>query len=229
MQPGLSIVIPTKNEVLNLPWLFESIQQAIPANVPGFECIVVDWPSGDGTEALCNQTDHVTYLKTRKSYGQALIQGIHISKYSLVMTIDADGSHNPRHVASMLEAMVSADVVIGSRYMFGHSHDGNWVRAISSKWLNWYLALRSDVGITDLTSGYRMYQKQLFHGITLKSTGFDIQVEILQNAIAQGKKIIEVPIVYSKRKFGRSKASFFAEGLRLLRVSLMDGYVKTVE
>ena len=125
--------------------------------------------------------------------------------------MDADLSHNPDDIKRILEPMLenNYDISIGSRYIKG-INVVNWPlsRIILSYTASLYVRFITSMKIKDSTSGYICYKKSVLESIDLdniKFTGYAFQIEMKYKSYLKNFKIIEVPIIFSDRKFGASK------------------------
>src|SRR5215468_11816057 len=157
------IVLPTYNERQNL----EIIVGRIRESVPDVDLLVVDDNSPDGTGDLADklaETDqHVQVMhRTEKAgLGRAYVAGFTWALergYDIIVEMDADGSHRPEDLPSLLAALSGADAVIGSRYVPGGTVV-NWPksRELLSRGANMYNRIMLGIGIHDATAGYRAY------------------------------------------------------------------------
>jgi dolichol-phosphate mannosyltransferase len=210
------IIVPTYNERESLTPVLDRIVAAS----PGVDVLVVDDNSPDGTGSLAddyaleNDNVYVLHRERKAGLGPAYISGFRWAfdrDYAWVVEIDADGSHDPGVIPTLLSIArgVTADLVIGSRWVRGGRVDG-WsvARQMISRAGNTYarLALRSK--ITDMTAGFRVVRveklRQL-HLETIASSGYCFQIEIADRIEADGGTIIEHPITFVERAHGTSK------------------------
>jgi dolichol-phosphate mannosyltransferase len=221
------MVIPTYNEAANLAWIITRLRRA----EPEIDVLVVDDNSPDGTGALADRiasTDsHVHVLhRTEKAglgaaylagFGWALEQG-----YDVIGEMDADGSHQPEELGRLLEALESADLVIGSRYVRGGSVV-NWPlsRQLLSRGGNLYVRVLLGIGIRDATAGFRVFRRATLEKIDLasvESAGYVFQTDLAARTLRAGLVVKEVPIQFVERVRGASKMSgaVASESLRLV-------------
>ena len=219
------VIIPTYNEVENLPLIVARVIQA----APEVDILVVDDNSPDGTGAKADELGaahpevHVIHRGAkegllaayREGFEWALEQG-----YEVICQMDADGSHAPEELELLIAAIDNgADVVIGSRYIPG-GEVKNWPqnRYLLSKLGNRYIALALGEDVADMTAGYRAYRREVLETVDLHSLspkGYIFQVDLTRKAIDAGFDVQEVPITFEDRKLGESKldASFAGESL----------------
>jgi len=220
----ISILLPTRNEPL-VHILVEDIRKVMKEVSEPYEIVAID-KSDDGTYERLNQMNVTVIQQKSEGLGGALREGLKAVQGDVVITMDADLSHDPTHIPSFIEkAKETFDVIIGSRRMPGGGIEGwNWRRKIISFGGNFVGRKIAGVNISDLTSGYRLYKRNVLEGIGLdeiKSTGYSFQLEILARSIRKGFKVGVVPIVFHDRRQGRSKLSkkqwlgFFLTALRI--------------
>jgi dolichol-phosphate mannosyltransferase len=221
------MVIPTYNEAANLGWIVSRLRRV----EPEVEILVVDDNSPDGTgdlaDELAAQDDHVHVLhRTEKDgLGAAYLEGFAWALgegYDVIGEMDADGSHQPEELHRLLEALQSADLVIGSRYVAGGSVV-NWplMRQALSRGGNLYVRALLGISIRDATAGYRVFRRQTLEKIDLasvESAGYVFQTDLATRTIRAGMVVKEVPIEFVERVRGASKMSgaVASESLKLV-------------
>lgn len=210
------IIIPTFNERENIAELLAQIHEI----VPDVDVLVVDDRSPDGTGDAVRSCrgfgDKIALIERNgeRGLGNAYRDGMRYGLdrgYDVVLTMDADFSHNPLHLPAMLEASREHDVVIGSRYI----RDGgtiNWrIRRILLSWLaNRFARFVLGLKGADLTSGFRAYRRPMLQAIApdrVRSNGYSFLVETMFRAQRRKARVIEVPIIFFDRSLGTSKIS----------------------
>ena len=211
------IIIPTYNEIENI----ENIIISTINLYPTINILIVDDNSPDLTfkkveDLKLKFKDQLFLLKRLKKegLGTAYVAGFKWAlkkKFNYVFEMDADLSHNPKDIQRILEPMLenNYDISIGSRYING-INVVNWPlsRIILSYTASLYVRLITRMKIKDSTSGYICYKKSVLDSIDLdniKFTGYAFQIEMKYKSYLKNFKIIEVPIIFSDRKFGISK------------------------
>jgi dolichol-phosphate mannosyltransferase len=221
------IIIPTYNEIENI----ENIIISTIHIYPTINILIVDDNSPDLTfkkveDLKLKFKDQLFLLKRfkKEGLGTAYVAGFKWAlknKFNYVFEMDADFSHNPKDIKRILEPMVenNYDISIGSRYING-INVVNWPlsRIILSYTASLYVQLITRMNIKDSTSGYICYKKSVLESIDLdnvKFTGYAFQIEMKYKSYLKNFKIIEVPIIFSDRKFGVSKlnASIISEAI----------------
>ncbi len=211
------VVVPTYNEVENLPLLAERIMA-----LEGFHLLVVDDNSPDGTGELAEELRYrypgrMQLLRRpgKRGLGTAYLEGFRVAlglRHSNLFQMDADFSHDPADLPRMLaELRRGADLVIGSRYAPGGGTAGwpRW-RLAMSRGGSLYARLVLGLPIRDLTGGFRGWRRQALLDLDLeavRSEGYAFQIEMAYRCARRGKRVAEIPIQFSERRSGVSKMS----------------------
>jgi dolichol-phosphate mannosyltransferase len=217
------VVIPTYNERENLAAIVARVRSAVPAA----RVLVVDDGSPDGTGALADELAAadaavLTLHRTAKeglgaaylaAFAWALERG-----FDPIVQLDADGSHLPEQLPTMLAALEGTDaagepvdIVIGSRWVPGGAIENwpwhrEWLSRAGSAYARWMLRLPT----RDATAGYRAFRAEALRRIRLEDVhtrGYGFQVDMLWHAREAGLTIVEVPVTFVERVRGRSKMS----------------------
>jgi dolichol-phosphate mannosyltransferase len=210
------VVVPTYNEAENIVALLEAVRIA----VPEADVLVVDDASPDGTGKLAEDTGQrlgridVLHRGGKSGLGSAYRAGFAVGLergYDRLVEMDADFSHDPGALPSLLEASDDADVVIGSRYV-PRAAIPNWtlLRLAISRIGNLYASVALGLKVADSTAGFRVYRRSVLEKIdfaTVKADGYGFQIEMTYRARRAGASIREVPIVFVDRMQGTSKMS----------------------
>ena len=213
----IGIVIPTYNEVENLPRLVSALF-ALPLDV---SVLVVDDNSPDGTGRLADELAQahgklaVLQRAGKLGLASAYVQGFHYflsKKVDAIGQMDADLSHDPSALVTMTRCLESCDVVFGSRYINAGSVDAQWSfwRRGLSVWGNFYARTILRVPVRDITTGYRLWRSETLRGMhfdNILSKGYIFQVEMAHLTHCLEYRIAENPIHFNDRCRGRSKMS----------------------
>ncbi|MCD6360469.1 MAG: polyprenol monophosphomannose synthase [Armatimonadetes bacterium] len=225
------IVTATYNERENLGELARGILEL---SAP-LTLLVVDDGSPDGTGELAEELAHrhpgtfmVIHRPGKLGYGSAHRLGIDYALdhgAEIVITMDADLSHNPEVIPDMLAAMQDHDVVIGSRYApGGGTVNWGWDRRVLSRGAGLMVRLASGMPYRDPTSGFRAYSADILrraHFEEALQEGYAFLYEMLFRCHRAGASIAEVPIIFVDRRAGVSKMSkrvVMEAALRLLPI-----------
>jgi dolichol-phosphate mannosyltransferase len=212
----LFISIATYDEADNIVPLLEGVLAAVPAA----HVVVVDDNSPDGTgdlvAALAERRPSVHLIRRagKLGYATAHLEGMRLGLErgaSLLGTMDADFSHDPAALPSLLAATADADLVIGSRYVEGGGVvNWPWYRVALSRAGGTFARTMLRLPVRDPTGGYRVYRADLLQRIRLeelRAEGYAFLIESLYRCLQAGARIREVPITFADRERGRSKIS----------------------
>ncbi len=208
------VVIPTYNEVDNLARIVDRVR----TSVPEADILVADDNSPDGTAAVADDLAlrdsqvKVMHRLGKEGLGAAYLAGFSWALdngYDVVVEMDADGSHQPEQLPLLLDALRDADLVLGSRWVPGGTVL-NWPksREVLSKGGNWYTRRALRIPLHDATGGYRAFRSTTLRALDLDgvgSAGYIFQVDLAYRTLAQGLRVVEVPIEFVEREVGDSK------------------------
>lgn len=210
------VVVPTYNERENLPILVPAVLAH-----PDVRMLIVDDASPDGTGTLADDLAQqfpgrieVMHRTGVRGLGRSYVDGLKRAletDAALICQMDADLSHNPEYLPSLIAAANTYDVVIGSRYLQGISVV-NWPlhRIFLSTFANRYIKTVTGLSPSDCTSGYRCWRRETLAKLRLDKVvteGYAFLVEMLFEAARTGANIGEVPIIFVERRQGQSKVS----------------------
>ena len=210
----VAVLIPTYNERENLAGIVARVR----ASVPTADVLVLDDNSPDGTGALADeiaaQDPHVRVVHRagKEGLGKAYLAGFAMvldEGYDAAVEMDADGSHLPEQLPSLLAALDDADVVIGARWVRG-GEVRNWPlrRKVLSVGANAYTKILLGMPVNDATAGYRVYRSTALRTMGLdgvESQGYCFQIDLTLRAVRAGLRVVEVPITFVEREVGVSK------------------------
>ena len=216
MRVSVLIVIPTYNEVANLPVIIERVRK----EAPMAHLLIVDDTSPDGTGELADRLAvsdtaiHVLHRREKDGLGRAYVAGFEwglARDYDVLVQMDGDLSHNPSDVPRLVDALKSSDLVLGSRYVT----DGgtvNWGigRQLLSRGGSLYARSILGIPIRDVTGGFKAWKASTLRAVnlsTIRSNGYSFQVEMTYRVTCLGLNIKEVPIIFADRVDGVSKMS----------------------
>ena len=186
----------------------------------GLEVLVIDDASPDGTGEIADRLAeelpwvHVLHRARKEGLGPAYLAGFARALElgaDFVFEMDCDFSHDPGDVPRLAAAMDDADLALGSRYVAGGG-TRNWglVRRFISRGGSLYAQVLLQLGIRDLTGGFKCYRRVVLETIDLDaidSLGYAFQIETTYRAIRAGFRVVEVPITFADREVGGSKMS----------------------
>ena len=202
--PRVSIVVPAYNEARLVVGTLEVLCDYLDALGPEWpwELLVVDDGSSDATGQLAEEfargRPEVRVLRHRVNFqlGQALRFAFNNCRGDYIVTVDSDLSYAPEHIGRLLEEIErsGARIVVASPYMEGgKTVSVPFVRRIASRSANRFLATASKGAYSTLTGMVRAYDRRFLRSLDLRSTGPEINVEILYKASLHHTRIVEIP------------------------------------
>ncbi len=238
---NFAIIIPTRNEKVNLEKLLPELLKLYPA----CPIWVVDDNSPDGTENFLkefskkNPLVHLLIRTNKRGRGSAVLDGLKVAykdtKFSYFLEMDADGSHNPLEIKNLLtevsqgsalqskalpyKVIKESVVVIGSRYTNGAKFiNCSPFRVFLSRLANFYTKFILGVPIKDYTNGFRLYPRsavEILINSHINEKGYVMLSESAYILHKRGFNFKEVPTIFVNRKEGKSNATII-EFLRSL-------------
>ncbi len=215
-QPVAALVLPTYNERENLPALVKAIRD-LPVAI---HIVIVDDDSPDGTGALADDLAQqypaveVIHRAGKQGLGTAYAAGFAralATPIPLICTMDADFSHDPRYLPTLIGGGKRYDLTIGSRYVRGGGVV-NWGlgRKLLSSGANTVAHLALGLQARDCTAGFRCYRREVLETIdpaSIRANGYSYLIEMLYNVERAGFTVGETPIIFADRRLGQSKIS----------------------
>lgn len=211
------VIVPTYNEAESLPLVVPRILE----QDKRIEVLVVDDNSPDGTGRMADEMAaddprvHVLHREGKLGLGTAYLTGFKWAlerDYEFIFEMDADGSHDAKHLPEFLAAIQDVDLVLGSRYLKGRVTVVNWPmsRLLLSYCANIYARVVTGHRLYDATGGFKCFRRRVLEAIDLDevhSNGYSFQIEMSFRAWRKGFRIVEIPIVFVDRVEGTSKMS----------------------
>lgn len=210
------VVIPTYNEALGV----ETVLDAVLESAPDADILVVDDNSPDGTGLLVQAHPahgRRIFLLSRAEkdgLGAAYRAGFAWAvdrTYDVIVQMDADLSHPPARIPALVEALDTAEVAIGSRYVHGGGVR-NW--SLQRRLISWagntYVRTVLRLDVRDATAGFRAFRRDSLlrlGALESQSNGYSFQIENTWRASRIGLTTTEVPITFTDRTVGQSKMS----------------------
>ncbi len=226
-----SILVPCLNEAECI----ESVLRAVPAEYAA-GVLVIDGGSTDGTVEKVRGLGFRVIRQPGRGLGRAVVAGIEGTAGPVIVTIDADGSHDAADIPRLLAKIDEGyDLVIASRYSDGPedagmfsprrrstSADDTPIREFGNRAFTWLCRVLFGVPAHDTLNGFKAFRRPLFDTVKIEQPGQEYDIEVLLKAHLAGFRIGEVPIVEHLRLAGDSKLSVPYHGARILWVILRE-------
>lgn len=210
--PRTLVFTATFNEAGNIRAWVDGVSEA----VPDADLLVIDDGSPDGTGKILDDLATVNpKLRVIHRPGKAGLSSAHLRAveeartggYELLVTMDADGSHQPHQIPALLEAARNADFVIGTRYR-GGSHRAAPLRRILSLGANRLTMVILPTGLSEYTTSFRVFDREAMDVVSsseFNAGGYAFFLECVEMMYRSGLRMVEVPIDFVDRAHGQSK------------------------
>ncbi|MBK8914223.1 MAG: polyprenol monophosphomannose synthase [Phycisphaerales bacterium] len=223
-EPAVSVIVPTYNERENLPALVQRVSDALRGTpATAVELLVVDDDSPDGTAVLAEELAATAAVRLRcivrrgeRGLATAVIRGLREARGGTCIVMDADLSHPPESIPSLIDALrdPAVQMAVGSRFVRGGRVDLHWPLHRRLNSLFGRLLARPLTPVRDMMAGFFAVRRSDLHLDRLAPVGYKILLEII---VRHGfRNVVEVPITFADRAAGRTKLDV-SEQLRYLR------------
>jgi glycosyltransferase involved in cell wall biosynthesis len=235
----VSVVIPTRNEAANIPYVLAGLTDMD-------EVIVVDGGSTDGTSDVARaiRPDVVLIEQTGSGKGNALACGFRAARGDIVVMLDADASMDTAEIPALVEAIAAGPFTFakGSRLMArGGSEDLTRIRRLGNRALVGLVNLLYGTRFTDLCYGYIAFWRRDLDALgfgagldatekaarRMRSMGFEVETILNVRAARAGLNVVEVPSFERSRLHGTSNLNVVRDGLRVLRTIIVERFRRT--
>lgn len=222
----LSVVTPVFNERATIVSALENVLKRAEVS----ELVVVDDGSSDGTweeiqSFVASRDRREPCIRTlrheaNQGKGAAIRTGIAAATGEIILIQDADFEYDPADYPRLLQPILrnQADVVFGSRFAGGASHRVLYFwHSLGNKFLTLLSNMCTDLNLTDMECGYKVFQRQVIHRITIKENRFGFEPEIVAKVARTGARIFEVSVSYNGRTYAEGKKINWKDGVSALR------------
>ncbi len=216
----VSIIIPAFNEEKSLGNVLAELRRYVEMVQINNEIIVVDDGSTDKTKEVAFRNGaKVLSNKINRGKGYSLRCGFECAKGKIIVTMDADGSHNPSDIERLvLTVLNGADIAVGSRFntMEGRKTTTK-VNLLGNRFISILFLLITGSFVADSQSGFRAFNSKVLKEIQVTSNGFEVETELTLKPILNGYSLKEVPIFVRNRANGYSRLNPIKDGLRIMK------------
>ena len=215
----MSVIMPVFNERTTVAEIIRRVRAVeVPLTV---DVVVVDDGSTDGTDkvldTLEDSTVRVIHHEQNQGKGAAIRTGLAEAKGDLVIVQDADLEYDPDDWKRLLDPMLKgkSKVVYGSRFT-GERSNMLLLHWIGNRFLSLVTNILYQSTLSDMETCYKLFDRRVLEGITLKSNRFDFEPEITAKVLRRGYRIYEVPISYAGREVAEGKKITWRDGFGAL-------------
>lgn len=212
------LVIPAYNEEESLKTTIDSLR----TSVPDVDFLIVNDGSRDGTVRICRE-NHYPFLDLATNLGlagafQAGLKYAHRHDYDCAIQFDADGQHLPEYIPALEQAIETADIAIGSRFI--DKKKPNSMRMFGSNLIQWAIKVTTGKTIMDPTSGMRAFNKRMI-AYMANGVNYGPEPDTVSYLIKRaGAKVIEVPVVMQDRQAGESYLKPWSSAMYMTRMAI---------
>ena len=219
----LSVIVPVYNEKSTIE---EILRRVAAVSIPK-EIIVVEDGSADGTREVLEQIGQdshdygdltVLFHEKNQGKGAAVRTGIGCARGDVVIIQDADLEYDPREYPQLLRPILDgrADVVYGSRFLGGPHRVIYFWHYMGNRTLTFVSNLLTNLNLSDLETCYKVFRREIFDDIHLRSNRFEFEPEVTVKLAKKGYRIYETPISYSGRSYEEGKKITWIDGVKTL-------------
>jgi len=219
--PVVSVIIPSFNEECGLEDVLKRTHRVFSEIGLSYEIIVVNDGSTDGTSKVVLENRAVLVENSRNmGKGFSMRRGLRYARGEFIVFMDADGEHRPEDIPLLLYPFVRDEklsVVMGSRFYNGSGEVGSRLHLFGNKIFNLMIFLLTGRHVTDSQSGFRAFRRSVFEDISIDSSSFAVETEVLLKVLNNGFSFKEVPITYVRRVHGVRKLRSFRDGWKIFK------------
>ena len=216
----VTVVIPALNEGPNLLHVLTNVPDTV------FEVVLIPGSSTDDTVEVARRIrpDLKLVHQTSSGKGNALACGFAAAQGDVIVTLDADGSADPREIPAFVGALLSgADFAKGTRRIQGGgSHDMTHLRRVGNGALTWLANRLHGTHYSDLCYGYNAFWRRCLPLLDVDVDGFEVETLVNLRAAKAGLRVTEVASFELARIHGKSNLKTFGDGWRVLRTILRE-------
>lgn len=225
MKKLVSILIPAKDEEASIGKVLKDLNNVIKKiKKYKFEVIVIDDKSADSTGEIAKKFKaEVIRNKGRSGKGRALNLGFKHAKGDFIVMLDADYSHLPEEIPRFLEKLEQGyGLVVGSRHL-GGSEEYTLVRHFGNFILTSTFRVFFGILLSDALNGFKAFKRNIIDKYSYKSRDFEIEIELIANALREKEKVGEI-ISHERARFGGTMKSFApVHGTKFLLKIISEG------
>lgn len=220
--PGISVVIPVRNEAQNLYYILPRIPPFVS------QVVLVDGHSTDDTITVAQKLLPAIQVVRQigRGKGDAVRIGLAACTGEIIIMLDGDGSTDPCEMGRFVDALLAGnDFAKGSRFLpGGGSTDITPLRRFGNAGLCTLVNLLFSVRFSDLCYGYNAFWKHCLDCVEIDCSGFEVETQISLRMRKANLKIIEVASMEHPRIYGQSNLRTFRDGWRVMKTIMKERF-----
>ncbi|MBS3101905.1 glycosyltransferase family 2 protein [Candidatus Woesearchaeota archaeon] len=225
MKKLVSVVIPAKDEEASIGMVLKDLNNVIKKDGKyEYEVIVIDDKSKDRTgEIAVKNNARVIRNPGLGGKGKALALGFKHAKGDYIVMLDADYSHRPEEIPNFLKKLEQGyGLVVGSRH-FGGSEEYTLIRLVGNVVLTFAFRMFFGMILSDALNGFKAFKKNIVKNYEYSSKDFEIEIELIANALREREKVGEI-LSHERARFGGRMKSFApVHGTKFLLKIISEG------
>ena len=222
----ISVIIPAYNEEGTIGEVLHKTISVLESIKNPYEIIVVDDGSTDRTRWIASKYK-VTVLSNGRNRGKgyALRKGFKHAKGQIIITLDSDGSHDPKEIPKLVKPLFNGvDITVGSRFLGNGKNSTTKLNRVGNRIINVIIMTLTRKYVTDSQTGFRAFRREVLKKLDLTSEGYEIETELTVRGLKNGFKYQEIPINCRKRKYHQSKLRLLLDGIKILKAILKSKF-----
>lgn len=229
--PVISVIIPSFNEEKSLVEVLRRTHSVLNKIGLSYEIIVVNDGSTDRTSKVVLEGKSLLVENPQNlGKGASMKRGLKRANGEFIVFMDADGEHSPEDIPLLLYPFLydkQLSVVFGSRFFSKIEGEvRSRLHLMGNKLFNLIIYILTGKLVTDSLSGFRVFRSPVLKCISIDSSNFDVEAEILLKVLKNGFEFKEVPITFNPRIQGSSKVRPFRDGLNILKAILKYSFTR---
>lgn len=217
----LTIIIPCKNEENTIGRVISGAFKACDReNIESEIIVILSKETTDASPKIAKDNGARIVYQENKGYGDAYLKGFEEAKGKFVITMDADGQHDPEEIPKIYKCLKEEgyDLVVGSRFKEKSIRSTSFINQyIGNPILTKILNILFHTNFSDALSGYRGFKRDTIKTLNLKCKGMELTPEILIKALKKGLRVKEIPVKTNLRVYGKPELNPLRDGWRVLR------------
>ena len=220
----VSVVIPTLNEAGSILETVTTINKELAYPK---EIIIVDGNSTDGTKEIIKDTNFCKLIvEPRRGYGLALRTGIKHAKGDVVVMVDGDGTYDVKHINLLIDTLIRNDAELcQATRMYDLRKAMGFTNFVANKIITFCFDFFYSQFLSDTQSGFRAISRSALEKVELYEDDMAFATEMLVQFAKKGFKMVEVPLAYRTRKYGRPKMRRIKSGIEIF-TTMVKGFIR---
>lgn len=211
----IAVAIPCHDEAATIAKVVRDFKQTL----PNVKIYIFDNASTDNSAELAAKEGASIYRVAALGKGHVLHSIFDELKEDVIILVDGDDTYLADEAPSLLKPILNgeADMVVGERLAAASDHNMRRMNQFGNRLIVGYINRLFGTKYRDVLSGYRVFNRRFLENVPVLTAGFEVETEITLQALAEGLRVVEIPIHYRNRpEDSQSKLRPFADGYRII-------------